>query len=95
MCTYAMKPMLKIIRGLRREPGHLNQVYALSDLKALLPDHRDGAFKSVVTRLEKRGDLIRICRGGVIFRRSPFCAEVICWGRRQLVCAPVSLIISV
>jgi len=38
-------------------------VFALSDLKALLPEHRDGAFKSVVTRLEKRGDLIRVCRG--------------------------------
>jgi len=64
LCTLVpMKPMLKIIRGLRGEPDGVGQVFALSDVRALLPEHRDGAFKSVVTRLEKRGDLIRVCRG--------------------------------
>jgi len=58
LCTLVpMKPMLKIIRGLRGEPDGVGQVFALSDVRALLPEHRDGAFKSVVTRLEKRGDL--------------------------------------
>jgi len=65
-----MKPMLKLIRGLREEPDGANQVFALSDLRALLPTHQHGAFKSVVTRLEKRGDLIRVCRGIYILPES-------------------------
>ncbi|MDZ4197866.1 MAG: hypothetical protein U1E27_01120 [Kiritimatiellia bacterium] len=57
-----MQPIQQIYRNLRGLAGP-ERVYALSDLKALLPAHREGAFKSVVTRLEKRGDLVRICRG--------------------------------
>lgn len=58
-----MQPISEIIRGLRGLPGATGRVFALSDLRVLLPKHRDGAFKSVVARLEKRGDLLRVCRG--------------------------------
>ncbi|MCU0857695.1 MAG: type IV toxin-antitoxin system AbiEi family antitoxin domain-containing protein [Pontiellaceae bacterium] len=55
--------MFELIRSLRGFADAKNRVFALSDLRALLPEHGAGAFKSVVTRLERRGDLIRVCRG--------------------------------
>lgn len=58
-----MQPMRRLIRDLRQLAGRDKRVFALSDLRALLPEHREGAFKSVVTRLQIRGDLIRVCRG--------------------------------
>ena len=58
-----MQPMLKAIKALRTLAAGKATLFALSDLHALLPAHREGAFKSVITRLEKRGELERICRG--------------------------------
>lgn len=52
-----------VLRELRSLDGADSRVFALADLRALLPMHSEGAFKSVITRLEKRGELIRICRG--------------------------------
>ena len=58
-----MQPMFELIRSLRDFADAKARVFALSDLRALLPGHGEGAFKSVVTRLERRGDLTRVCRG--------------------------------
>ena len=55
--------MFKLIRDLRGLPEAPGRVFALQDLRALLPAHGPQACKSVVTRLAKRGDLIRVCRG--------------------------------
>lgn len=57
-----MQPILTITRNLRTLEGHADRVFALSDLYALLPGHRELAFKLVVTRMEKRGELVRVCR---------------------------------
>ena len=62
-----MQPMHRMIKDLRRLAGRDERVFALGDLRALLPEHGEGAFKSVVTRLERRGDLIRVCRGIYLF----------------------------
>lgn len=52
------------MQNLRQLVGRENsRVFALSDLRALLPEHGEGAFKSIVARLQKRGDLTRVCRG--------------------------------
>lgn len=58
-----MQPILEMNRGLKVLPDRAERVFALSDLQALLPEHQPGAFKSVVARLEKRGDMVRVCRG--------------------------------
>lgn len=58
-----MQPMFQMIRELRGLPDARDRVFALPDLRGLLPGHEGGAFKSVVARLEKRGDLLRVCRG--------------------------------
>lgn len=59
--------MEKMRRDLRRLVREESLLFALTDLRALLPRHREGAFKSVVTRLEKRGELLRVCRGIYLF----------------------------
>lgn len=52
-----------MVSALRRLQADIPVLYALNDLRALLPELGDSAFKSVVSRLEKRGELERICRG--------------------------------
>ena len=47
-----------MIQTLRALPDAPARVYALQDFRALLPEHGFDACKSVITRLEKRGDLI-------------------------------------
>lgn len=58
-----MQPIQTVIQTLRALPDAPARVYALQDFRALLPEHGFDACKSVITRLEKRGDLIRVCRG--------------------------------
>jgi predicted transcriptional regulator of viral defense system len=66
-----MHPKDQLIRSLRKLARNDGQVFSLSDLHALLPQHQEGAFKSIVTRLEKREDLVRVCRGIYMLPESP------------------------
>ncbi len=66
-----MQPNDHLIRSLRKLAANEGRVFALPDLHALLPEHQDGAFKSVVTRLEKKEELIRVCRGIYMLPESP------------------------
>lgn len=66
-----MQPSEKLIRELRRQSDGSGRLFSLSDLLALLPNHSESAFKSVVTRLEKKGDLIRVCRSIYMLPQSP------------------------
>jgi predicted transcriptional regulator of viral defense system len=58
-----MQPIMTIQSELSKIPEKNGRVFSLNDLRVLLPGHDDGAFKSVVTRLERRGGLTRVCRG--------------------------------
>ena len=58
-----MQPMQTVIQYLRSMTNRSQRLFSLEDLRALLPGHRAGAFKSVISRLEKRGELKRVCRG--------------------------------
>jgi len=58
-----MQPIMTIQSELSRIPERKRRVFSLTDLRVLLPEHDAGAFKSVVTRLERRGGLTRVCRG--------------------------------
>ena len=55
--------MRQLVRDLRRLVGRSDGLFALSDLRALLPGHGDGAFRSIVFRLERSGEVVRVCRG--------------------------------
>ncbi|NQU39427.1 MAG: hypothetical protein HQ523_05695 [Lentisphaerae bacterium] len=54
--------MFEMIHALRQLPDARNRIFALQDFRSLLPGHGEGAGKSVVTRLERRGELTRVCR---------------------------------
>ena len=58
-----MQPSTEMIKALREFASGDPVLFALSDLQALLPVHTENAFKSIVSRLVKRGELDRICRG--------------------------------
>ncbi len=58
-----MQPITKLQNGLNKIPKRTERVFALTDLRVLLPKHSLNAFKSVITRFERRGGLTRICRG--------------------------------
>jgi len=51
------------MRELRRLTGRTDRLFAMTDLRCLLPKHSEAAFRPLVSRLVKRGDLIRLCRG--------------------------------
>ncbi|MDD2558893.1 MAG: hypothetical protein PHH87_11525, partial [Desulfuromonas sp.] len=42
-------------------------LFLLSDLRALLPQHSDGAFKTLLSRANKAGLLTRVCRGVYLY----------------------------
>ena len=69
-----MHPGKYLLRQLSGLASPNNYLFSISDLKALLPDHSPGAFKSVLFRIEADGSLLRLCRGlylypGVAFPR--------------------------
>jgi predicted transcriptional regulator of viral defense system len=54
------KKLLGALRGLADEQRYL---FTPADLSALLPDLHPSTFKSLLSRLTSRGELVRICRG--------------------------------
>ena len=42
-------------------------LFTLSDLRALLPQHSDGAFKTLLSRANRSGLLMRVCRGVYLY----------------------------
>ena len=70
-----MQPNHQLIRNLKKLTANEGRVFSLLDLRALLPKHQDGAFKSIVTRLEKKEELIRVCRGIYMLPESPLCGS--------------------
>jgi predicted transcriptional regulator of viral defense system len=58
-----MQPMFHAMRELRGLPEATGRVFALQDLRGLLPAQGLEASKAIVARLEKRGEIERVCRG--------------------------------
>lgn len=57
-----MQPSRLIVQSLAKIAERSHRIFALTDLASLLPDQDLNSFKSIIARLEKRGDLVRICR---------------------------------
>ncbi len=66
-----MQPIQSLYRGLTRLAGAGGGVFATQDLRALLPDLSDGAFKTLLSRAVDRqhtGEhLQRVCRGVYVY----------------------------
>ena len=48
---------------LRRLTGRDDRLFSVADLRALLPGTSESAFLPLLSRLVKRGELVRVCRG--------------------------------
>ena len=55
-----IKQLTQVLAGLA-DAEHC--LFALHELRAVLPDHGPGAFKAVINRAERSGLLRRVCRG--------------------------------
>ncbi len=77
MYIYFMQPTRTITRFLRMEPSARERIFAAADLRALVPGIGDGAFRSVLARLEKSGELLRVCRGIYLLPGALFAADEI------------------
>lgn len=58
-----MQPIRRLTQSLAALADAQHCLFAPQDLRALLPDLSDGAFKTLLTRAVQEGHLERVCRG--------------------------------
>lgn len=58
-----MQSSRQFLRELRAISDEQRYLFTLSDLASLLPGMGHSAFKSLLSRLVSRGELVRVCRG--------------------------------
>ncbi|MGA0333365.1 MAG: type IV toxin-antitoxin system AbiEi family antitoxin [Kiritimatiellia bacterium] len=58
-----MQSSRAFLKGLREIASEERYLFTPSDLAALLPEMSDTSFKSLLSRLTSRGELLRVCRG--------------------------------
>lgn len=59
----SVQPVRQLSALLERLASEEHALFALSDLRAALPGHTEGAFRALISRAERSGLLVRICRG--------------------------------
>ena len=58
-----MQPIQQLTRTLAEVGSAQHYLFALSDLRAVVPDTSESAFRSLLSRAVRDGLLMRICRG--------------------------------
>jgi hypothetical protein len=58
-----LQPIKQLSRVLASLADEQHSLFALSDLRAALPNHTPGAFRAVIMRAEQEGLIERVCRG--------------------------------
>ena len=64
-----MQPMRYLVKWLDEYSNGENYLFALQDLRALLPDLSNTAFKTLLSRTVKSGYLNRLCRDVYLYKR--------------------------
>ncbi|MEX2130598.1 MAG: type IV toxin-antitoxin system AbiEi family antitoxin domain-containing protein [Pseudohongiellaceae bacterium] len=67
-----MQPLRLLTRTLADLAGVDHYLFTPSDLRALLPDLSDPAFKTLLSRAVSNGDLVRVCRGIYLYPRADY-----------------------
>lgn len=65
--SISMQPMRRLIRNLARLASEERYLFTADDLRALVPDLSDGAYKTLLSRAASEGHLARVCRGLYLF----------------------------
>lgn len=63
----ALQPMRRLIRGLTALASEEHYLFTPDDMRALVPDISDGAYKTLLSRAASEGYLARVCRGLYLF----------------------------
>lgn len=62
-----LQPMRRLIRGLTTLASEERYLFTPDDMRALVPDLSDGAYKTLLSRAASEGHLARVCRGLYLF----------------------------
>jgi predicted transcriptional regulator of viral defense system len=77
MWTMEMQPIKELIRLLERLAGEEHYLFSLDDVRSALPEASPGAFKVLLSRVEKSGLLRRVCRGIYLYPRVAYPAGMV------------------
>lgn len=66
----SLQPMRRLIQGLAKLATPERYLFTPDDLRVLVPDLSDGAYKTLLSRAAAEGHLARLCRGLYIFERA-------------------------
>ncbi len=61
------QPLKYLAQVLHNLASSEHSLFTLSNLRTLLPQHSDGAFKTLLSRANKSGLLVRVCRGVYLY----------------------------
>ncbi len=64
-----MQPIKELARILERLAGEDHYLFSLEDMRSALPKASPGAFKALLSRVEKSGFFRRVCRGIYLYPR--------------------------
>ncbi len=64
-----MQPIRNLIENLQRLATPEHYLFTPGDLRALFPNTSESAFKTLLSRAERRGHLARVCRGLYLYDR--------------------------
>lgn len=68
-----MQPMRRLLQGIAKLADPKHCLFTLGDLRALLPDLSESAFKTLLSRVASEGYLVRFCRGLYLYEQiAPF-----------------------
>ena len=66
----SIQPIRRLTQSLDQLANAENCLFTPRDLKVLLPDLSEGAFKTLLSRAVKTGYLTRVCRGLFLYKQS-------------------------
>ncbi|MCP4627209.1 MAG: hypothetical protein GY850_27415 [bacterium] len=69
-----IQQLTRVLEGLANDEHYL---FTLSDLHNAIPEHSLGAFKTLISRAEKKGLLKRVCRGLYLYPRMHYAGGVL------------------
>lgn len=64
-----MQPMKYLTKWLTENAGSTHYLFLLQDLRPLLPELSDTAFKTLLSRAVRAGLLVRLCRGLYLYEK--------------------------
>jgi len=65
-----MQPIRQLMNAISQLASPQASLFTPADLRALLPQHTDAAFKTLLSRAVSEGHLTRVCRGVYLYDKA-------------------------